>query len=179
MADAIVLPESRAGRALERAKTTAGVVAAVAGAITGMWTIYEKVKSDARQYTTASYETLAPQLNQMNEALQKLAQENQELKKALIITHNERPRPAARVRTAAATKPGEAPATKPGEPAAAAPATATSPATPAAPTAENEEAGDDPFGRIVGTVNQTREAVRAVRKVPETFQKVLESRGKK
>src|SRR5689334_10660202 len=72
MADAGVLPVSRTDRAMERLKTTAGVVAAVAGALTGMWTIYEKVRTDARQYTAASYETLAPQVNQLNEALRKL-----------------------------------------------------------------------------------------------------------
>jgi hypothetical protein len=158
-------------------KTTAGVVAALAGAITGMWTIYEKVKSDARQYTADSYETLAPQLNQMNDALHRLEEENQQLKKALVVTRGDHPRPATtRPRPAAATaKAGEPPAAAPGAPAA--PAT---PGTPAAPaTAQNEENTDDAFGRILGTVNQTREAVRAVRKVPETFQKVLEDRGKK
>ena len=168
MSDAAVLPASRAARAAEKMKTTAGVVAALAGAITGMWTIYEKVKSDARQYTADSYETLAPQLNQMNEALHKLEEENQQLKKALVVTRGEHPRPAAtRPRpTAATAKAGEPPTAAPGAPAAPA-------------TAENEENTDDAFGRILGTVNQTREAVRAVRKVPETFQKVLEDRGKK
>jgi hypothetical protein len=151
-------------------KSTAGVVAALAGAITGMWTIYEKVKSDARQYTTASYETLAPQLNQMNVALQKLEAENQELKKVLVITH-ERQRSTGR-KTAVA-KPAQPPA---------APATATTPAappTPAPAAPATQEEADDALGRIMGTVNQTREAVNAVRKVPETFQKVLEDRGKK
>jgi hypothetical protein len=148
-------------------KTTAGVLAAVAGAVTGMWTVYDKVKTDARQYTAASYETLAPQVNQMNEALRKLQQENQELRKALV-EHAERPRaPRARVAAAGKTE--------------AAPATATAPAAGNAAPAEakEQEQPDDALGRIVGTVNQTREAVEAVRKVPETFQKVLESRGKK
>lgn len=171
---------------MERMKTTAGVVAAVAGAVTGMWTIYEKVKTDARQYTAASYETLAPQLNQMNEALQRLEEENQQLKKALVIANPEQAR-AARSRVAAraaqpqaakkapeATSPATAPAT------AGAPATPGTPAAPTAPTtAEAEETADDPFARILGTVSQTREAVKAVRKVPESFQKVLEDRGKK
>src|SRR3954467_11828111 len=83
MADAGVLPVSRTARTLERLKTTAGVVAAVAGAITGMWTIYEKVKSDARQYTAASYETLAPQLNQMNEALRELEANTRQIRRTL------------------------------------------------------------------------------------------------
>jgi len=155
-------------------KTTAGVLAALAGAITGMWTVYEKVKSDARQYTAASYETLAPQLNQMNEALHKLEEENQQLKKALVVTRAEHPRPVSRTRAPAVAKAGEPPVAAP-----AAPAPAGTPAAPAAPTAQNEENTDDAFGRILGTVNQTREAVKAVRKVPETFQKVLEDRARK
>jgi TolA-binding protein len=183
MADAAIpLPGSKAARALERMKTTAGVLAALAGAITGLWTVYEKVKTDARQYTAASYETLAPQLNQMNEALQKLQDENQQLKKAMVISHHERPRPAGRTKAPAAARPAVAPApAKPGEAPAAAPTAASAPATPAAPApaAEIDETTDDPFGKIIGTVNQTREAVKAVRKVPETFQKVLEDRGKK
>jgi hypothetical protein len=167
MADAGVLPASRTERTLERLKTTAGVVAAVAGAITGMWTIYEKVKTDARQYTAASYETLAPQVNQLNEALRHLEQDNSQLKKALLA-HSDRPRVAARPNAPA--KPGEAPPATPAAPAAGAPA----------PTpAQAQEQSDDALGRIAGTLNQTREAVEAVRKVPETFQKVLESKGKK
>ena len=159
---------SRAERAMERMKMTAGVVAALAGAVTGMWTIYEKVKTDARQYTTDSYETLAPQVNQLNEALRKLEEDNQQLKKALLA-HAERPRPPVRSKAVA----------KGDETAPAAPATPAAPAPGTAPPAEAQEQPDDALGRIVGTVNQTREAVDAVRKVPETFQKVLESKGKK
>src|SRR5436190_9403837 len=114
MADAGVLSaSSRAERTMERLKTTAGVLAAVAGAITGMWTIYDKVRTDARQYTTASYETLAPQVNQMNDALRKLQEENQQLKQALLV-HADRPR-AARPRTASG-KSAEQPPTAPGPP---------------------------------------------------------------
>jgi hypothetical protein len=169
MADAGVLPVSRTERTLERLRTTAGVVAAVAGAITGMWTIYEKVKTDARQYTAASYETLAPQVNQMNEALRQLEADNTQLKRALLA-HGDRPRVVARPK--APTKPGEAPPATPAVPAAGAPAP---PPTPA----QAQEQSDDALGRLAGTLNQTREAVEAVRKVPETFQKVLDSRGKK
>jgi hypothetical protein len=171
MADAGVLPASRAERAMERMKTTAGVLAAVAGAVTGMWTIYEKVKADSRQYTAASYETLAPQVNQLNEALRKLEEDNQQLKKALLASHAEqRQRSGKSPRVTARSEP---PAAPPGTAPAPAPAAGT--AAPATP----EEKTDDALGRIVGTVNQTREAVDAVRKVPETFQKVLESKGKK
>ena len=186
MADAGVLPVSRTARAAEKMKTTAGVVAALAGAITGMWTIYEKVKSDARQYTAASYETLAPQLNQMNEALQKLEEENQQLKKALVIANPEQARAArGRVAARAAAQPhaaAKAPETSPSASAPAAPATPEAPAAPtvpAAPATAEGETAEDPFAKILGTVNQTREAVKAVRKVPETFQKVLEDRDKK
>src|SRR5947207_11167498 len=128
MADAGVLPMSRGERAVERMKTTAGVLAAVAGAITGMWTIYDKVRTDARQYTAASYETLAPQVNQMNEALRKLEEDNQQLKKALLV-HAERPRP---IRPKAAGKADEA--APPGTPAGS-----------AAP-AEAQEQPDDALG---------------------------------
>src|SRR3954466_4401640 len=83
--------ESHRGRLLEGLKSTAGVLAAIAGALTGLWTVYDKVKSEARQYTAASYETLAPQVNQMNEALRQLQQENQELRQALV-SHAENPK---------------------------------------------------------------------------------------
>jgi hypothetical protein len=169
MADAGVLTISRADRAMERLKMTAGVVAAVAGAITGMWTIYEKVKTDARQYTAASYETLAPQVNQLNEALRKLEEDNTQLKKALLATHTEQ-------RLRSGKSPKVVTKTEPATPAVpAAPGAPPPAATP--PTAEQQ--ADDALGRIVGTVNQTREAVEAVRRVPETFQKVLDSKGKR
>jgi len=130
------------------------------------------VKTDARQYTAASYETLAPQVNQLNEALRKLEEDNQQLKKALLASHAEqRQRSGKPPRVTAKAEPPAAPAAAP--PAAAPPAPGT--AAPSTP----EERTDDALGRIVGTVNQTREAVEAVRRVPETFQKVLESKGKK
>src|SRR3954468_21135114 len=157
MADAGVLPVSRTARTLERLKTTAGVGAAGAGAVTGMWTIYEKVKTDARQYTAASYETLAPQVNQLNEALRQLEQDNSQLKKALLA-HADRPRIATRPK--APPKPGEAPTATPAAPAAGAPA----PTTPAPTPAQAQEQSDDALGRIASTLNQTREAVEAVRK---------------
>ncbi|HXU82023.1 MAG TPA: hypothetical protein VN914_11540, partial [Polyangia bacterium] len=120
---------------MERLKTTAGVVAALAGAVTGMWTIYEKVKSDAKQYTAASYETLAPQVNQMNEALRQLQEENQQLKKALLVHAEQRPRPA---RPRPATKPEGGVTAAP-----AAPGT-TAGATPAPGTSAPAEAQEQP-----------------------------------
>jgi hypothetical protein len=159
MADAGVMGGSRGERVLERMKTTAGVVAALAGAITGLWTVYEKVKTDARQYTTTSYETLAPQMNQMSEALKKLEQDNQELKQALA---HGRPRPHP---TARPSEPAAPPVPMPGVPATSAPA-------------QGQEQ-QDPVGELIGRVNQTREAVNAISKVPETFKQVLEGQKKK
>jgi hypothetical protein len=158
MADAGVLPVSKSDRIMDRLRNYAGVLAAIAGAVTGLWGIYEKVRTDARQYTAASYETLAPQLNQMTEALKQLEQDNQRLKAALI--ERTRPHPVAHAKPAA-------PAT-PGAPAAASPAPGAA-AAPAQP--------DDALGQLIGTVNRTREAVDTIRKVPDSFQKVLEQRG--
>jgi hypothetical protein len=177
----------RSERVIERLKTTAGVLAALAGAVTGMWTVYEKVRTDARQYTATSYDVLAPQMNQLTEAVRKLEQENQQLKAALV-SHAERPRPLTRPRAGAAGAASGASATsgtsattpaKPGEPAGAAAGTTTGPGTAQGHEAAQQEQPDDALGRILGTVQQTRQAVESVRKVPETFQKVLDSKGKK
>jgi hypothetical protein len=154
-------------------KTTAGVVAAVAGAVTGMWGIYEKVKSDAREYTTASYETLAPQVNQLTEALRKIEQENQQLKQA-VLARSTRPTRAVTVKATTQARPSR-PATAT-TPAAGAPA-AEEPANPVAgATAEEKEQGA--LDKIMGTMHQTREAVDAVRKVPESFKQVLDQKKK-
>jgi hypothetical protein len=166
MADADVLPASRTGRLIERLRTSAAVIAAVAGAITGLWTIYEKVRADARQYTAASYDTLAPQVNQMAEAVRQLAEENLQMRQALAA-HAENPRTISRERAAAAHNP---PA-KPTPPAGTEPAPG---ATATAPPAQADPA--DPLGKLIGTVNRTREAVDAVRKVPETFDKAFAQR---
>jgi transcriptional regulator with AAA-type ATPase domain len=142
----------------------------VAGAITGLWTVYDKVRADARHYTAASYETLAPQLNQMAEALRQLEKENQETRQALAA-HGSRVRaapPAAGGRRTA-TKNAHASAGAPG-----APATEAATASQAGPAADP----DDPLGKLVGTVNRARDAVDTIRKVPDSFQKVLEQRGR-
>src|SRR4051812_26448951 len=94
MADAAVMGTPRSERFIERVKTVTGVLAGLAGAITGLWTVYDKVKTDARQYTAASYETLAPQVNQLTEALKSLEQQNRELHEALL-TKSERARAPA------------------------------------------------------------------------------------
>jgi hypothetical protein len=206
---------------VERLKTGAGVIAAVAGAVTGMWTIYEKVKSDTRKITAASYETLAPQLNEMSEALRQLHKENQELRQAMAgvspekaqavvaraAAAGERPPTSGRKPSAkpaagggggspptasagGAAAPGAPPAAPPGQPAppgtppAPSPTPTTSPADPggtpppAAPpaTAQAPPEKADPLSDLLGTVARTREAVDKIRKVPETFDKVLEGR---
>jgi hypothetical protein len=144
---------------MDKLRSYAGVIAAVAGAITGLWTIYEKVRQDARQYTAASYETLAPQLNQMTEVLKQLEQDNQRLKAALVEREKARPRPVTRPRPASS---GEAP---------------SSDTPPASGAAAAEAQASDPLDQLIGTVNRTRQAVETIRKVPDSFQKVLEQKG--
>lgn len=205
---------------MERLKTGAGVIAAVAGAVTGMWTIYEKVKSDTRKITAASYETLAPQLNEMSEALRQLHKENQELRQAMAGVSPERAQAVVARAAAAGERPptsGRKPSAKPaaggggspptasaggaaapgappgappaqpappGAPPAPSPTPTTSPADPggtpppAAPPATAQAPPDkaDPLSDLLGTVARTREAVDKIRKVPETFDKVLEGR---
>jgi transcriptional regulator with AAA-type ATPase domain len=152
----------------ERLRTSAAVVAAVAGAITGLWTVYDKVRADARHYTAASYETLAPQLNQMAEALRQLEKENQETRQALAAH-------GSRVRAAAPAAGGRRVATKtPHASAGGAPATEGATASKGEPAADP----DDPLGKLVGTVNRARDAVDTIRKVPDSFQKVLEQRAR-
>jgi hypothetical protein len=186
MADAVIAP-SKGAKAVEKLRNTAGVVAALAGAITGMWTIYEKVKADARQYTADSYETLAPQLNKVTEALQQIQQENQQLRQVLAqqagrpIPKSRPPerKPSAKP-TAAATPAAPAPAPAAGTP------PAPEPPPPPAPTAEGAppappapaENPNDPLGQLIGGVQKTREAVESMRRVPETFEKALEQRRK-
>jgi hypothetical protein len=195
MADADILPvptSSRFARLVERLRSSAGLIAAIAGAITGLWTIYEKVRSDARQYTAASYETLAPQINQMTEVLKQLEQENHEMRQALTAQAGNlrRERPAAAkagsktaqrppVATApAARPPGAPPAPAPAPGAAPAPEApapgAAAPGAAPAPTAQTEPAAEDPLGQLIGTVNRTREAIGTLRRVPESFQQVLD-----
>ena len=171
--DAKVESQHNKWRILEGMKSTAGVLAAIAGALTGLWTVYDKVKSEARQYTAASYETLAPQVNQMNEALRQLQQENQELRQALV-THSENPKPLANHRAprpVASARP-QAPGAPP--PPAAQPAAGNTGNTAAQPA----EQPDDTLGQIVGTVHQARQAVEAIRRVPDSFDKVLKEKGK-
>jgi hypothetical protein len=146
MADAGVLGATRGERVLERVKFGAGVLAAVVGAVTGLFTVYEKVRSDARQYTATSYETLAPQVNQMTEAL---------------TQH------AASPRTAARTAPARS---------ASHPAAAAAPAQTASVQPAEEEKPDDRLGEIVGTIKRTRDAVDTLRKVPDTFDRVLQQK---
>src|SRR4051794_11710001 len=111
MADADVLPGARPATRtplMERLRSSAAVIAAVAGAVTGLWTIYEKVRADARHYTATSYETLAPQINQMTEVLRQLEQDNLQMKQVLAARAGRavpRDRPATRERPAGTERP--------------------------------------------------------------------------
>src|SRR5688500_5398996 len=96
-------PPSRAAMTLERVKTGATILGAIAAATTGLWGAYEKVRAEARQDTAASYNTLAPQVNQLGEALKQIQQENQQLRQ-IVADFQGRPRIASvPKRTAAAT----------------------------------------------------------------------------
>lgn len=173
---------------IERVKTLAAVVAAVAGALTGLWGVYEKVRQEARKDTAASYNTLAPQVNQLGEALKQLQQENQQLR-AIVGQSQGRPRlavvpkksPDKPRRPAAADGAGgsgvaavPAPAgsggtvaAAPATPAEAAPESPTQ--TPAAPGTE-----DDPVEDLLRTAARTRAAIEGLRRVPESFSRVAD-----
>jgi hypothetical protein len=87
---------------MEKLKNWAAILGAVASAIVGLYGVYEKVRSDARADTAASYNTLAPQVNQLGDALKQLQQENQQLRE--IVAHGQgKPRMAV-VPAAANTK---------------------------------------------------------------------------
>lgn len=104
-------PPSRADIHLERVKTGATILGAIAAAITGLWGVYEKVRSEARQDTAASYNTLAPQVNQMGEALKEMQLENQQLRQ-IVAQFQGRPRIATvPKRTTASAAKGPAAAT--------------------------------------------------------------------
>jgi hypothetical protein len=189
---------------IERVKSGAAILAAVAGAITGLWGVYEKVRTEAKDLTAASYNTLAPQMNQIGEALRQLQQENQQLRE-IVAQQVGKPRIAAEPPAAArrparrpasgagqasnagspvATPPANQPAAQaPASGAPAAPATAPPAAPPPAepPAAPPASAGappepQDPVTGLLNTVGRTREAIEGLRKVPETFENVL---GKK
>jgi hypothetical protein len=183
-------PSSRAERVFDRFKGGAGLFAAVVGSMTALYGVYEKVRSDAKEYTATSYDTLAPKLNEMNDALKKLQQENQQLKEAMT-GHAVRPKSGTATAPVRPAKPthvvaaGERPAAEPAaEPAPPPAATATAP-PPAAPppaqaTPEPAPAGGqpNPLNEIFGAVTQAREAVQNIRKVPETFEKALQQQKK-
>jgi hypothetical protein len=114
-------------------KSGAAVLGAIAGAVTALYGVYEKVRSDAKQYTAASYNTLAPQMNQIGEALKQLQQENQQLRE-IVAAHQGTPRIAERPPAAAAPR---RPARKPG-------------AVASAPTAGQPAAGQPASGQPAG-----------------------------
>lgn len=170
---------SRGDKVMDRLKGGAGVIAAVVGSMTALYGVYEKVRSDAKEYTATSYDTLAPKLNEMNDALKKLQQENQQLKEVVVGRRPAAaatPRPSPSAKPARATAAGQRPAPVPGvEP-------APPPAAPPAVQATGEPApavGEpDRLNDIFGAVNQARDAVQTIRKVPETFEKAMQQQKK-
>ncbi len=180
---------------IEKLKSGAAVLAAIAGAVTGLWGVYDKVSTEAKELTAASYDTLAPQMNQIGEALKQLQQENQQLRE-IVAQQSGKPRIAAEPPASSRRPPrrnvnagssSTAPPTSAGnQPAAAAPPAGTpaAPATPppaaepAAPpaSAQAPPAAQDPVTGLLNTVGRTREAIDGLRKVPESFENVL---GKK
>jgi hypothetical protein len=169
---------SRAAVTMDRIKTGATVLGAIAGALTGLWGVYEKVRTEARHDTAASYNTLAPQVNQLGEALKQLQLENQQLR-GIVADHQKTPRLAQVPRRAekpAAPSSGSAPTAGPtaaAPPAAAPPAAAPAPgaATPEIPPAPPT---DDPVSGLMQTVGRTRAAIEDLRKVPDDFGRVLQ-----
>jgi hypothetical protein len=184
------------GKLLDRVKGSAAVLGAITAALTGLWGVYEKVRAEARAHTASSYNTLAPQLNQVGEAVKQLQQENQQLRE-LVARYQGQPRIAAEPPRRATTGRRPASAPRPAEPAPGAPAqpapapAATPPAaTPSAeappsgppptePTAaakpgepQAEPKPDDPVGGLLQAVDRTRAAIESLRKVPEDFEKV-------
>jgi uncharacterized membrane protein len=173
---------SRAALTMERIKLGATVLGAIAGALTGLWGFYEKVRAEARHDTAASYNTLAPQVNQLGEALKQLQLENQQLR-GIVAEHSKTPRLAQVPRRAEAKPSGQA-AEKPAAPAAAPvasspPAPAPPPGAPpqaATPEAPAEPAaGNDPVSGLLQTVGRTRAAIEDLRKVPDDFNRVLQN----
>lgn len=164
---------SRAAALSERVKNGSAVLAAVAGSVTALWGVYDKVRTEARKDTAASYNTLAPELNRVSEALKQVQDANQQLREEL----ERRVAADAAGRAAGPARPASRPAGRPkppvSEPTAAAPA-----APPSAPSTTAEApppAGGDPgnpFRRIANTVRDARAAVESVRRVPDSFDKV-------
>lgn len=69
MADTQNSSRSRVGVLGERVKNGS---AAVAGSVTALWGVYDKVRTEARKGTAASYNTLAPELNRVSEVLKQV-----------------------------------------------------------------------------------------------------------
>jgi len=187
---------------IDRVKNGAAVRGAITAAVTGLWGVYEKARSEAKSDTASSYNTLAPQVNQMGDALKQLQQENQQLRE-LVANFQGQPRiaavparkPSSGRRPPATARPGEPAASAPaGAPAATPPAETPPAAPPPAPQAQTGTGGapappaqpgteppaeakpTDPVGGLLNTVGRTREAIEGLRKVPEDFEKVV---GKK
>jgi hypothetical protein len=180
VADSTLVPST--SRPLsDRIKSGAAVLGAVAGTLTAVYGVYEKVRTEARTYTATSYNTLAPQINQMNDAVKQLQQENQQLRQ-IVADFQGKPRigqtpPAAR-RPAPSRRPTNV-ITPPNGPAATTtPATTTPETPPSPPVAQPAPPGEapaesDPVSGLLQTVGRTRAAIESLRKVPEDFEKVV------
>jgi hypothetical protein len=166
---------SRAAVTMDRIKTGATVLGAIAGALTGLWGVYEKVRAEARHDTAASYNTLAPQVNQLGDALKQLQLENQQLR-TIVAEHQKTPRlaqvPRRAEKPAVTSTPGPT-AAAPATPAAAAPAVPGAPV--AAPEVPTAPPSDDPVSGLLQTVGRTRAAIEDLRKVPDDFGRVLQN----
>jgi hypothetical protein len=175
-------PSGRAARAFEHMKTGAAVIGALVGALSAMWGFYHRVRTEARANTAASYNTLAPQVNQLGEALRQLQLENQKLRD-VVAQSSGRSRIAASPPRKAKPKPAEpapsAPAADQPPPVATERAPAADAGAPAAPVptpppSPPEAGSDDPVTDLLETVGRTRAAIESLRKVPEDFGRVLE-----
>jgi len=138
-----------------------------------MWGIYEKVRKDAQAYTAASYDTLAPQMNQMSEALRQLQQDNQRLRE--LVASDAAP---AGVVSAVVEPPARsgrrAPDRRtPRTPAASPPAVNPAVHTPE-PAGPQGSQGGHPMEKLRRSVEETRKTIEEIRRVPESFQNVLD-----
>ena len=183
---------------IEKLKSGAAVLAAIAGAVTGLWGVYDKVSTEAKELTAASYDTLAPQMNQIGEALKQLQQENQQLRE-IVAQQSGKPRIAAEPPASSRRPPrrnvhaGSSSTAAPdqsaghrGRP----PGPRRPPAPPPhrpprrrppsprrhRPLPRRRPPPRDPVTGLLNTVGRTREAIDGLRKVPESFENVL---GKK
>jgi hypothetical protein len=167
---------------LEHVRIALALVAAV---ITGGAALYG-VYHNAREATAASYETLAPEINQLKQAVTRLQAENQELRQSLgsrqpgpalaratsgsarSAPRRTRAEPAPRNAPAPATLPETPPGTPP-PPATTPPATPPPATPPPAPPAEPQRPGGvegEIQRRVPIDFEKAREVWKQVKKLP-------------